>query len=94
MDRRLTARRPRLIPVRPRWQSPPRHRDACAGNDTRALGRIRHYPRITQFGDRPKRKLADQLSGKVASFRAVELGDDAEEAAEADAPEEADQPAP
>ena len=45
--------------------------------------------------------LGDQLSGEVASFGAIELGDDTEEAtdaatpeaAEADAPEKVDQPA-
>jgi uncharacterized membrane protein len=37
--------------------------------------------------------LGDQLSGEVASFGAIELGDDAEEAAEADTPEKTDLPA-
>lgn len=37
--------------------------------------------------------LGDQLSGEVASFAAVDLGEDAEEAADAESPEKADQPA-
>ena len=38
--------------------------------------------------------LGDQLSGEVASFAAVDLGEDAEEAADAAAPEAADADAP
>ena len=38
--------------------------------------------------------LGDQLSGEVASFGAIELGADAEEAADTDTPEKADVDAP